>query len=191
MWEDLQELDKHVDALRARVRKATEPVPASARELLTIIAQEITCTEDDVSEKSATFYNGSPDSYIIHRLSAVVTYQSLAMVPSQQRDVMLRSAFCYYVALGGVSQVYFDFVWNYSVASRQSYYSRQAVGSPMFNGLERSQAYDLYEPLILKPVDALEFRMRPIMYALPGSPGKTAGATYFVNFLAFGYRRPL
>jgi hypothetical protein len=194
MWEELQALDGKIDKLRERVRRATEPVHASARELTTIIAQEITCTEDDLSEKTATFYNGSGDTYVLHRLSVVVTYQTPAAAPTQLRRTLDRYAFGYSTAVGiapGNSRVLFDFVWNYLIASRQSAYSRQPLGSPMFNGLERSQAFDLYEPLVLKPVDAIEFRMRPTAYALPGTPLKTAGSTYFVNFLAFGYRRPL
>lgn len=190
MWEELQALDGKIDKLRDRVRRATEPVHASARELTTIVAQEITCTEDDLAEKTATFYNGSGDTYVLHRLSVVVTYQTPTLALTQQRIAMDRTAFGYMASfVGGLPT--FDFVWNYLIASRQSAYSRQPLGSPMFNGLERSQAFDLYEPLILKPVDAVEFRMRPIAYALPGTPQKTANSTYFVNFLAFGYRRPL
>jgi hypothetical protein len=188
MWEELQALDGKIDKLRERVRRATEPVHASARELTTIIAQEITCTEGDLTEKTATFYNGSGDAYILHRLSVVVSYQTPALALTKQRLPLSRFAFGYGAASGSIL---FDFVWNYLIASRQSAYSRQPVGSPMFNGLERSQAFDLYEPLILKPVDAIEFRMRPTAYALPGTVGKVADATYFVNFLAFGYRRPL
>lgn len=195
MWEELQALDGKIDKLRERVRRATEPVPASARELTTIIAQEITCTEDDLAEKTATFYNGSGDAYVLHRLSVVVTYQTPAAAPTQLRRTLDRYAFGYSTSVAVPpfvnSRVLFDFVWNYLIVSRQSTYSRQSLGSPMFNGLERSQAFDLYEPLVLKPVDAIEFRMRPIAYALPGTPLKTAGSTYFVNFLAFGYRRPL
>jgi len=194
MWEELQALDGKIDKLRDRVRRATEPVHASARELTTIVAQEITCTEDDLSERTATFYNGSGDTYVLHRLSVVVTYQTPTLALTQQRLPLSRFAFGYAAGVGvfpanGI--VLFDFVWNYLIASRQSAYSRQPVGSPMFNGLERSQAFDLYEPLVLKPVDAIEFRMRPTAYALPGTAQKTADSTYFVNFLAFGYRRPL
>jgi hypothetical protein len=194
MWEELQALDGKIDKLRERVRRATEPVHASARELTTIIAQEITCTEDDLSERTAIFYNGSGDTYVLHRLSVVVTYQTPAAAPTQLRQTLDRYAFGYSTSVGiapGNSFVLFDFVWNYLITSRQSTYSRQPLGSPIFNGLERSQAFDLYEPLVLKPVDAIEFRMRPTAYALPGTPLKTAGSTYFVNFLAFGYRRPL
>lgn len=196
MWEELQALDGKIDKLRERVRRATEPVHASARELTTIVAQEITCTEDDLAEKTATFYNGSGDTYVLHRLSVVVTYQTPTLALTQQRLTLNRYAFGYSAKVGGGpfgpnTRVLFDFVWNYLIASRQSAYSRQPLGSPMFNGLERSQAFDLYEPLVLKPVDAIEFRMRPTAYALPNTPLKTVGATYFVNFLAFGYRRPL
>ena len=193
MWEELQALDGKIDKLRDRVRRATQPVHASARELTTIIAQEITCTEDDTSERVATFYNGSPDSYILHRLSVVVSYQTPSMAASQTRFMLQRFAYGYGTSnQGGLDMsVLFDFTWNYLTASRQSAYSRQPLGSPIFNGLERSQAFDLYEPLILKPVDSIDFRMRPIAFSLPNTVGKTAGATYFVNFLAFGYRRPL
>jgi hypothetical protein len=193
MWEELQALDGKIDKLRDRVRRATQPVHASARELTTIIAQEITCTEDDMSERVATFYNGSPDSYILHRLSVVVSYQTPSMVASQTRFMLQRFAYGYGTSNPGLLDlsVLFDFTWNYLTASRQSAYSRQPLGSPIFNGLERSQAFDLYEPLILKPVDSIDFRMRPIAFSLPNTTGKTVGATYFVNFLAFGYRRPL
>lgn len=187
MWEELQELEKKIDGLRDRVRRATAPVPASARELTTLIAQEITCTEDDLAERGATFYNGSPDSYVLHRLSVSVSIQ---LTPTL-RLPLERYAFGYLNPSGTGPFVLFDFVWNYLISSRQSAYSRQPVGSPIFNGLERSQAFDLYEPLIVKPVDSIEFRMRPTMYALPGAAGKAAGTTYFVNFLAFGYRSPL
>jgi hypothetical protein len=189
MWEELQALDGKIDKLRDRVRRATEPVHASARELTTLIAQEITCTEDDTSERVATFYNGSPDSYIINRLSVSV----MSQVPGEvTRIQMERYAFGYLCRRAGDGSFFmFDFLWNYLVSSRQSAYSRQPVGSPIFNGLERSQAFDLYEPLIIKPVDSIDFRLRPSAYALPGTVGKTPGATYFVNFLAFGYRRPL
>lgn len=186
MWEELQALDGQIDKLRERVRRATEPVAASARELTTMIAQEITCVEDDLSPKTATFYNGSPDSYVLHRFSVSV----MAQLPGAPARVQLDRYAYGYLRLNS-TQFLFDFEWNYLVASRQSSYSRQALGSTVFNGLERSQAFDLYEPLIIKPVDAVEFRMRPTAYLLPGSPLKTPGTTYFVNFLAFGYRRPL
>lgn len=191
MWEELQNLDQKIDKLRDRVRRATEPAHADAREMVTLIAQEITCTEDDLEEKTATFYNGSGDSYILHRLSVVVTAKPAAWAfVGDERVTLNRYAFGYQRrAFAG--EPFIDFVWNYLIASRQSAYSRQPLGSAIFNGLERSQAFDLYEPLILKPVDAIEFRMRPVAFALPGTGGKQAGTVYFVNFLAFGYRRPL
>ena len=182
MWEELQDLEKTIDKMRDRVRRATEPTPASARELTTIIAQEITCTEDDLTERTATFYNGSPDSFVLHRFSVLVS--------RSPKTPMYRYAFGYIDSQNNSLSV-FDFVWNYLISSRQSSYSRQPVGSPIFNGLERSQAYDLYEPLILKPADAIEFRMRPIAYALPGTATKQPDTIYYVNFLMFGYRRPL
>lgn len=190
MWEELQTLDQKIDKLRDRVRRATEPAHADAREMVTLIAQEITCTEDDLEEKTATFYNGSGDSYILHRLSITVTAKPPSL-SGDNRVTLDRYAFGYQRrAFAGV-EPFVDFVWNYLIASRQSAYSRQPLGSAIFNGLERSQAFDLYEPLILKPVDAIEFRMRPTAFALPGTAGKQAGTIYFVNFLAFGYRRPL
>lgn len=194
MWEELQDLEKKIDGMRARVRKVMEPPPASAREIVTLIAQEITCVEDDLTEKTATFYNGSGDTYILHRLSVVVSTES---AEPNLRIELPRYAYGYMRAaepsVGNIIPPIgpFDFVWNYLISSRQSYYSRQPVGSTVFNGLERSQAFDLYEPLMLKPVDAIDFRMRPTCYALPGTRGKLQGRTYFVNFLAFGYRRPL
>jgi len=190
MWEELQTLDQKIDKLRDRVRRATEPAHADAREMVTLIAQEITCTEDDLEEKTATFYNGSGDSYILHRLSIAVTARPPSLLPGEARFTLNRYAFGYIRRRFG-DTMFFDFVWNYLISSRQSIYSRQPLGSAIFNGLERSQAFDLYEPLILKPVDSIEFRMRPTAFLLPGTAGKQAGTTYFVNFLAFGYRRPL
>lgn len=187
MWEELQALEGQIDKLRDRVRRATAPVPASARELTTIIAQEISCVEDDLSERVATFYNGSGESYVIHRLSV-----SVSIAASGRRIPLERYAFGYMrSSAGSPTFALFDFVWNYLMASRQSAYCRQPLGSPIFNGLERAQSFDLYEPLIVKPGDAIEYRMRPTMYALPGTADKTAGTRYFVNFLSFGYRRPL
>lgn len=190
MWEELQDLDKKIDNLRSRVRKAVEPSPASAREFVTLIAQEITCVEDDLTEQLATFYNGSSDSYILHRLSVAVSTQFEPQSTTFRRSLD-RYAFGYMRRGFGAQIGPFDFVWNYLISSRQSYYSRQALGSSVFNGLERSQAFDLYEPLILKPADSIEFRMKPTAYALPGTPDKEQGRVYFVNFLAVGYRRPL
>lgn len=189
MWEELQNLDQKIDKLRDRVRRATEPAHADAREMTTLIAQEITCTEDDLEERPATFYNGSGDSYLLHRLSVTVTARPPSF-SAESRLTLNRYAFGYIRRRGG-NTMFFDFVWNYLIASRQSAYSRQPLGSAVFNGLERSQAFDLYEPLILKPVDSIEFRMRPTAFLLPGTAGKEAGTVYFVNFLAFGYRRPL
>lgn len=196
MWEELQDIDKTVDRLRDRVRRAIQPPPADARELVTVVSQEISCSEDDLSEHFAVFYNGSPDTFLLHRLSVQVSYKPSGSIPAviDRRVSMERYAFGYMdrsIPAFPPPLFMFDFVWNYLINSRQSVYSRQPLGSSIFNGLERSQTFDLYEPLILKPVDSIEFRMRPTMYALPGTVGKDAGTTYFVNFLAFGYRRPL
>lgn len=186
MWEQLQDIDKKIDKLRERVRRATEPSHASAREMTTIVAQEITCVEDDLSEKYATFYNGSPDSFVLHRLSMSVSRTTA----TSTRTALDRYAFGY-IETANLTVSVFDFTWNYLTSSRQSAYCRQPIGSTIFNGLERSQAFDLYEPLILKPADAIEFHIYPIAYALPGTTTKDTTTTYFVNFLAFGYRRPL
>jgi hypothetical protein len=198
MWGEIQDLDKKIERLRAKVRLATEPSPASSRELVTLIAQEISCVEDELDEKVSTLYNGSGESYLLYRLSVNVTAKELT---NDSRISLSRYAFGYMrggiavrpsTAIAAILPVGpFDFVWNYSVSSRQSYYSRQPLGSTVFNGLERAQAFNLYEPLILKPADAIEFRMKPTAYALPGTQFKTEGRVYFVNFLAFGYRRPL
>lgn len=192
MWEQLQNLEKKIDGLRDRVKKAVEPEPASAREMLTLITQEITCVEDSTDVRSALFYNGSPDTYIISRFSVVVSAQT----PGSANRTLLRPTPWGYRRLvsPGVPLAIgpFSFEWNYLVSSRQSLYSRQFVGPHvLYAGITASQAFDLYEPLILKPVDSVEFRLRPLCYALPGTLGKLAGMTYFVDFLAFGYRRPL
>jgi hypothetical protein len=192
MWEELESFEKSIDQLSARVRRATAPVGASGREMVTLISQEITCVEDSLDEKFATFYNGSGQSMILHRLSVEVYIQPPSLVATDERRVMTRFANGYISRVSpGLEVGMFDFFWNYSLSSRQSAYSRQPVGSTMFNGLEKSQAFDLHEPLVVKPVDSIEFRMRPLAYLLPGSAAKTAGTNYFVSFLAFGYRRPL
>jgi hypothetical protein len=201
MWQELQTLDKKVESLRSKVRRAVEPYSATSRELVTLIAQELTCEEDDLDEKTATFYNGSADSYVLQKFSVEVTAKeksSALAADSDQRIVLSRYAFGYMRPVPDrprAPEDYtigpFDFVWNYLVSSRQSYYSRQYLGSTVFNGLERAQTFNLHEPLVLKPVDSIEFRMKPIAYALPGTSFKFPDRVYFVNFLAFGFRRPL
>jgi hypothetical protein len=188
MWKEMEAFDKKIEQMAERVRRAVRPAPASAREMTTVINQEITCVEGNLEDRIATFYNGSGESLVLHRLSTVV----YAQPPSQTngKTYLNRTAFGY-MALRGAEVFQFDFMWNYLISSRQSAYSRQPVGSNMFNGVERAQAFDSYEPLILKPADSIEFRLRPLAYLLPGTTGKTANTTYFVNFLAFGYRRPL
>lgn len=202
MWEILESIDKRLATLRNAVEQAARPRAASGRELLTVLQQEIVCTEDDLQEQRAVFYHGDATTLHVQRLGVTVSVSKLAAPNnrwplskvtngwSSQATAQAPGQF----SLTGSNVLFdgsFDFVWNYQTNSRQSFYSREYCMSDMLVGFDRGQMLDFRVPLMLPKGESIEFRVKPLRYAFPGTTGKTAGMRYHIGFVGLGYRSAL
>ena len=191
MWKTLEDIDQRLAALRNLAGRRARPRRATGRELMTVLFQEVSFQEDDLSEQRQTYYNGDGDDIIIQRFAATVSF--VRPIEPGVRTSLYKvtggwSTYLWDASLPGIgSEPGFDFQWNYVVNSRQSQYSRDPCMSDMLVGLDKGQMLDFRVPLVLPKSESLEFRVQPLRYLFPDHFAKLAH-TYFVGFIGLGYR---
>jgi hypothetical protein len=184
MWHLLKEAEKRLSRLEAEVERATLPLTAQGRELVTFVSQDIVFSLPyRIEEKKALFYNGDVDSLILWRIGVNVDIRAEYPDGSSFRSPMLRQA----EGFGGISGLdIFDFSWNFLIGSTQSLYSRDYLSSNLVaSGQDRSQMYSFSQPVSLPRGDSIEFRVLPTSVA---APPYTADISWIVSFLLLGYR---
>lgn len=192
LWDEVAALERRLVDVEKVVRRLSQPLPARARETMTVIQQEIAIDAYDLSEQQATFRNGDRDTIVVQRLACAVsknpepsseTYERLPLEKTPEgwhrRDLDY-----------SILDSEFDFLWNYQVASRQAFYSRDFLTSDSLVGLDKGQMLDLRVPLVLPRGEMVTFYVRPQMFAIPSSSAAvTVGSSvYYVSFLGLGYR---
>lgn len=187
-WKALEEIEARIERLRGRAEKSARPLPAQSRELVSVLYQEVSFLQNDLSEQRQTFYNGDRDTLVIQRLAATVSIELAGIRFSLEKTAIGWALQGWRWALFDDPGTGFDFSWNYVVNSRQSLYSRDACSSDMLVGLDKGQMLDWRVPLVIPKSESIEFRVQPLRFPFPGTQNSIASTRYYVGFHGLGYR---
>lgn len=193
---ELGGLFHRADALLAPRPEITKQVPFQ-------VSMALTFLNGDFSAKTAAFVNGGDDVYLtrfgcgvrmVRAYVAPLRGNQLKMTPQQQgfypSDVQ---------QTGITPAPFFDFEWNYQVASTNSFYGSSANNVPMLSRGSLGNT-DLGEGLtftqpgqLLRAGDTLTFFVKPTLFYIPGLDPTDAvhpydGSYYVVDMFAVGRR---
>lgn len=194
LWSQISALEDRLKRVAKIIQNIAEPSAAMGRETLAIVQQEVEVDSYNLTDQQATFVNGDRDTIVVQRLGVAVSRASSPSAEPYIRAPLQKTPEGWHRRDldASVLDSEFDFLWNYTVQSRQSSYSRDFVSSDALVGFDKGMMLDLRTPLVLPPNESVTFFVRPLMFAIPqnSTPVVVGSSVYYVSFVGLGYRRP-